>query len=259
MVSTGPSVRHRFVARAKFLSTHRPFLQELSDARVRWNAEQPDYQVTGQGLPDATLPTNASGQRLGEFMPPRLRQLFDSWYALEREGRAPDDASHHPALLPGSGAWNTLILRLCNKWWTPDHYSNWLHAGDPAAPFVSAAIIWDPRLVDSNLVVDADPSPQGYAYDPRNPSSDPFNQASNEAWRVLLQTVEMLFQEYETLKSSDFRWAVAQAQMAALQLLDGPIERGEMFRPRFWQVPLFAGMSGKDWDKLRVEATRIAR
>jgi hypothetical protein len=193
------------------------------------------------------------------LLPPELKARFDAWYEAERLGREPENVNEHPGMLPSSEAWNRLVTNICGRWWSDERFPNWLWARHPAAPLVSACIVWDPRLVDAELVTDLDPSPHSLDFDPQYPSGHAAQRASNEAWRVLLDTVDSLFSDRQSLTPADFQWAVRQAQSAAIGIWREATASGELFSDRYWVVPIYPGMSGEDWRKIAARALDVAR
>jgi hypothetical protein len=99
----------------------------------------------------------------------------------------------------------------------------------------------------------------GLHYDIREPSTDVGQQASATAWRVLLEAMAAIFDQQTTATRLDFERAVLQAQSAAIKVWGQEIERGSMFAPRFWLIPLYAGMTDEDWRRMRDDALQITR
>jgi hypothetical protein len=240
---------------------HPPFLDDLGRARDSWNERHPNDRITGSGVPDdEPFIRNSAGEELWVAHPPQLRSAYAAHYSRARSGADGYEPGSHPSLSVAAEDWTALVSELCERWWPPAIFPNWLPAGHPAAPFVSAALIWNTRLLSDDWIVTASPRPLALRHDPQKPDSHVAWRAQDTAWSVLTRSLlRALFDQQESVSLDDFETAVRNADLAALDVWGQEISQGDLYRARYWAVPLYAGMSREDWKKLAEEALRIAR
>lgn len=263
-----PSIRQRYVRRARSLKEAPGFRKALDDIVSEWNKQYPRFEITRRGYPPdrpyelvegvklpPRLHAGASAVGLSKFLeaalqtnpiyPPKL------WAALlvkmERENATHEPLTADDELANGAGVeWQRLTLDLCLRWWPPEYYYNWmgLQTTHPARWFVSACLIWDPRDVPEEWIRDWSLHPICTPSDPVNPERNLaiiYLEALYESFSIRIEaavlngtpiTVEFLDRAHEQ--------AERDADAAERRALPNP-------HAGYCYVPVYPGMTSSDW------------
>jgi hypothetical protein len=290
-----PSIRARFVTRARTVRERPPFRQALEHAAMEWTRRHPAY-AAGQ---DAMAPDLVLDSLPFVFVPLSLASALK---------RATSDALD--GLLQVEGDWESLVRELCERWWPPAYYPDWSGYTHPAAGFVSACLIFKPQLVPEDWIHRQPAGLRILRYAPPT-----YHQVGDEQyWRTAYMTLTFslefalargrpLGQEwYQAIRQGVEQVAREAAELAGVRSLlfepdyampeDAQVEinndgvrwrilagslvsvrspRGEiLFRralvardevdSRFtWHMPIFPGMTSSDWRAIEPQVLDRAR
>jgi hypothetical protein len=256
-----PSIRARFVKRARHLQRHRPFLRALEDALARWNERYPELAIHDRGVPPDHPPEWWDFEPMPAF-------LFSAYVAYQERLQA-DEAAVPPLGLP---KWRRLLRELCRAWWPSEYYPNWTD-GDlypidhPAMPFVAACLLWQPALLVPEEWISSKPlSPDALGFDP-----------SGRTPLEMLQLQELMIRASEA--ADDLADACAAKPQPPEEVLKELFDRAETtiralgtvlhsWKPKdsasptqgegFYYVRIFPGMTSSDWRALESSALECA-
>ena len=177
----GPSIRPRFVRRAKTLKEDQRFLQALTTTRQMWNGDHPRFAIRDVDR----APTDLDPHPLNIVWPPRIVFLQDH---AKASGREPE-----PDVRVAGGHWIDLALHLCQVWWPPEHhFPNWLGwMQHPALFFVTACMRYEPRSVSEEWIVSGNLGPHPLPFDPRDEPRHP----GTVFWQTYAATIAHLIDQ----------------------------------------------------------------
>lgn len=243
-----PTIRRRFVSRARYLTTYPPFLKAMAAEAARWDADYPEYAIGRRGYPSESVGHPAND----EAIPPAL-QIAISAADAAGEYSGPSFTAFYD--------WQRRVYAVCLAWWPPADFPNWLayrHANLPAR-FASTCIICDPKYVDPELIRKFGVTVAQHAYDP----TDSINNPREIFWRVLYRrTLELIAAHVQTgraLTADDLPTITDSALPDAYEAEDK--YRQQNPPPGGWwaYAYIFPGMKGEDWDALKERALEAAR
>lgn len=143
-VAPPPSIRERFVARARSLSDDPAFSEAIDHARLEWKRDQPDLPL--EILSDIKdYPQRSFGMDpFGDGVDRSYLYVPPTW------------AGDPFKLTSGRYPWEEMVLRLCSVWWPPEAYPNWLERQyiHPSQLFVSACLIAPIATISEGLILD---------------------------------------------------------------------------------------------------------
>ena len=174
-----PSVRRRFVHRARTLKEHRGFLSDVDQAIAQWKSDYPAYAIGSRPVaPDEWWIT--PGQWF--VWPPRLLTRLRTENAFFAENRTSSATLQ----------WSQLVLKLCTTWWPAKYYNNWLQAAPyqhPAGPFVSGCLIYRPPGVPEDWILAQGLFPSELSHDPGDTLRHPEAVFYRTAYFAVLEAV----------------------------------------------------------------------
>ena len=131
-----PTIRQRFVSRARYLLHHKPFWQSIEIARNGWNQEQSQYEIKDSWPPDPP------------FHPGHVAYPSSLEHDMDDEKELPAQYGERRRAL---GSWRLMIEKLCVAWWPPENFPVWLPQGSlfhPATSIVSGCLLWKREAID---------------------------------------------------------------------------------------------------------------
>jgi hypothetical protein len=233
----GPSIRPRFVRRAKTLKRDKRFHQDLARARETWNRDHPKFAAHEEGQ----APQDLDLQPLNIVWPPRIVRLRDNAKAINQEV----DAEVRIA----GGHWIDLALQLCQKWWPPEHhFPNWLGLMQhPAQFFVSACMLYQPGSVPEEWIVSGNLGPHPLPFDPRDEASHPGTVFWMTYASVLTHLIDRAIADGDIIddawRDRAARAATQAATLERLQVLDRDPPT------MWWYLAFFPGITVSDRDE----------
>ncbi len=251
----GPSVRRRYVTRAKTLIQDRLFQEAMREARSRWDTAFPAYSIGRPSqCPGPTIPTINSTHT----MPPKL---MSAWTRAKEERRF--DHREEPAW-DAWRSWEGLVNAGCQRWWPSRFFPNYIGWGrHPASLFFSCCIAYDERTVPTTLIPENHYVPEHHPFDPTDDDSNPVV-IGLRAERVALQQAlrdalaphgDAAEKAINHARNVGF-WAQHEAEMRNPMALD---PSGEYLTSGWWYVPLLPEMTTSDWYAMRTEAIATVR
>jgi hypothetical protein len=230
----GPSIRPRFVRRAKTLKEDQRFVQAVATTRQTWRGDHPAFAKW-----DVDRAPNDLDPHI--VLPPRLDFLRDHAHGI---GREPD-----PRVRIAGGHWIDLALHLCEEWWPPEHhFPNWLGwMQHPALFFVTACMRYQPYSVSEEWIVSGNLGPHPLPFDPRDEPHHP----GTVFWQTYAATMTHLIDQAiedggvidEAWRDRTARAATQVATMERLQTLHRVPSR------MWWYMPFFPGITVSDRDE----------
>jgi hypothetical protein len=243
-----PSIRRRFINRARYLKEDRGYRSALGRAIAQWNGEHPAYAILGQPAvperwqigpgqwlvypPQLLTRMRIEGEQLRNA---RDRDHVDAFWAQERTSEA-------------TYQWRQLVCQLCEAWWPQRYFPNWAPLAPyehPAGPFVSACLLFNLLDVPEAWILDVGPSPIGLRYDPRDLNRTPDAVRDRVLWNGFMQGLDQAIEAGTTItKDVVSRIACAAAPEALRAAHDAYLEQPLYF----FYVP--AGMNAEEWRAL---------
>jgi hypothetical protein len=154
------SLRRRFVMRGKYLQQHPPFRHALEQYRDKWDRSHPRFPA--HKVWDVPLPPCNPGLVLP--LPSSLQHEWERYHqerhGFEAECQARGDINSYyvPSFwtqkaLWAMDDWQTTVVEICQQWWPPEYYPNWLEPPrHPAGAFVAACLIMEPAHVPTDWI-----------------------------------------------------------------------------------------------------------
>lgn len=243
-----PAIRKRFVARARHLATHPPFVTATAAATEKWGADYPAFAFTRGGVPPDRHPdpgdTPLPSALHAAIMAANGRHI-PSAPAVDRE-----------TTFAAALTWTDLTLALAREWWPEEYYPAWPWPGltHPALPFVGACLIWPPVMVPEEWVDGRVLTVRGLPYDPFEPSANPAVVFARAQHAALLHDLHATLGRGETITPA---WLDAAALRAAMRGADASCAAFEAGERGYYEfVPVFPGMATTEWRALEAPVRR---
>ena len=231
-----PSVRSRFVARAKTLQTDPAFSRTVARLRRAWNHTYPDYAL---GEP-AWIPKQVPNMRLF-CVPPVLARIKED--SIKTGTEPPQEAARAWA------RWERLVLQRCEWGWPSVFYPNWLGQGShPAVMFASASLVWRIDSVPPEVIVTGGPVARPLLFDPEDEMSHPAVAFWVAYGGHVVASVREAIERGEHMDHSWLEKTIVSAAKVGLAEREQRMEAG--VQQPFWYVPIFPGMRSTDRDAL---------
>jgi len=225
-------VRERFVTRAETLQDDPHFLKHVAEIKQRWNARDRAFTVEHETMPPEKLPL-ASDNHL---YPPRLATA-----QYRREGNGSDDdhamRKFNMRVHQAKVEWRGFVRSLCEAHWRYLNPTNWMAPNaHPAQHFVAACLIYKPKFVDVDWIIDDVPMLVALPL----PSHDVSNTAQHRTTIYgQVHNQSMVLEEFEQF------WKQA-ATAAEEAIAEEAIESTYPLPTPIMALPLTPGMSKKD-------------
>lgn len=251
-----PSVRRRVVNRGKFLMTHPPFLKEVARQAQAWDREHPAFAIGERMYPTEEKPPVGA---ICVYPLPLIKVIDASNRRMNsrphRPDLGPEEQQLEDAAFTAAFLWRTLVLELCQAWWPPEYFPNWMGRHDhPAAMLVSACLLWDPKLfypsfsqrwVSGQLL-----SPIGFVVDPRDHDKQPDVLRWRETYCEFARLIEDAVQQGRRVTAEFLAEAERAAWSAGATAAARAQPKGQRWGEGPWFVHLHRGITTSDWREL---------
>jgi hypothetical protein len=243
-----PTIRRRYVARARYLKNSPVFRDAVAAAASLWNADHPDYAIRVR-----RSPTDAMIGPPGDYVyPPRLEAAMS---AANREHRVDDD------VFTAETDWRSRVDSLCGESWPAADFPNWLPFSwmHPAAKFLSACIVCDPKYVETDLIRNINLAIGRHAYDPTWPLERPREVFLQTLYERALQRITEHAESGQPLSAETINHLADQGMSEAREAERLHRETIAPSGGQWAYVHIYPGMTGEDWDALKQHALIEAR
>jgi hypothetical protein len=246
-----PSLRERYVTRAKYLKQDPAFREVIEKERGFWNDRFPAFAIRMPSYPPDSHREDGPGRII---YPPQLAsaaQRLDAhltpatWDAEERETAAIRDE------------WWKLCRRLAATWWPERHFPVWrtIAFDHPALPFISACLVYLLEMVPEEWIA------RDQALQVSRSSVDPQSDLDQRVqyWIAYAQTLEAALAEAADRSEALTAEQVTDARAAAEQAGRAAYRAHDPGDPQTWVhfVQLVPGMTTSDWRDLEKQVMAI--
>lgn len=241
-----PKMRRRFVKRGKFLTTNRRFLKAIQQEVEEWDRAHPLFTIGDRKYP----PQNLNESWVETPQPPRLYFAMinvNDAYQSELRAQASElqidlqDAIYHACM-----DWSTLLRRLCEAWWPPDKFPNWMgRYGHPALRFFAACLLMNPIQVQPEELIGTEGlSPISLSFDPLDPNAPPLVAFWRTQYEFVMQHLSEAISNGIAITPEWLESIKAGAQESGSSAFDEAHRSGREQTHLF--LPLLPGMSTTD-------------
>jgi hypothetical protein len=232
----GPSYLKRIDSRAHTLSQDRRFHSYLDYWRQQWNELYPGFVVSGSGsLPDRIETSNSLP------VPVTLGEAIGHVDAVEKT-----EASWiHQAL----DHWKQISHVVSLNYWPEEDFPHTLGGHHhPAMPFVALCLMYDPRLVDAEMVGRHTLKPIRLGYDPNHPETAPAIAMSLGQYRHLVQNIYQAIEEGRGMSHAELVFLRSAARNAGWEAFYEATELFDSSDPEagWFVIPVIPGLTTQD-------------
>jgi hypothetical protein len=247
-----PTLRARYVTRARYLKEHADFRQAIEQHRTEWDERFPRFAI---GKPAS--PPNDRLDSQDSFVIVYPSSLAEAVARLDAQlSAAAWDADDREASR-GRYEWKQLATQLAKVWWPEHNFPVWrTFTGDhPAVPFVAACLLWRLELVPDEWIARA----QALTVSAMPPDLEDAMAGALTYWRTYAQVLNIAL--YTAILNGT---SLSPEQMQRIRTVafETAFDANDAIKAsdrRTWMhvVRLIPGMTSTDWREMEQQVMQV--